>query len=122
MTVRLDLKLGTLTFKPDHEPHILIDTELCRSCAERPCTIVCPAGLYVWDDGQMVHNCEGCLECGSCRAVCPHGGHWPARPLIGHSIRGERDGLERIAPRVAAPRRCDSRPGLRAAAGMRRHR
>jgi len=67
---RLDLKLETLVFKPDSEPHIHIDKELCTVCADKPCTFTCPAGLYVWEDGQIVHNCEGCLECGACRAVC----------------------------------------------------
>jgi ferredoxin like protein len=73
MDVRLDLKLDTLVHKPDREPHIVIDGGRCVDCAERPCTVVCPAGLYVWTDGTMTHNCEGCLECGSCRIVCPHG-------------------------------------------------
>jgi ferredoxin like protein len=69
----LDTKLATVISRPDPEPHIVIRTELCLACEERPCTIVCPANLYWWTGAQMVHNCEGCLECGSCRAVCPHG-------------------------------------------------
>jgi ferredoxin like protein len=73
MEAHLDAKLATVISKPDPEPHIVIQTELCLVCEERPCTIVCPADLYWWGGGQMVHNCEGCLECGSCRAVCPHG-------------------------------------------------
>jgi ferredoxin like protein len=87
MTVRLDLKLGTLTFRPDPEPHIVVETEVCLACAGRPCTVVCPAGLYVWEDGQLVHNCEGCLECGSCRAVCPHGAVAWRYPLGGYGVR-----------------------------------
>ena len=87
MMVRLDLKLATLTLKPDSEPHIAIDAERCRSCAGRPCTIVCPAGLYVWEHSQLVHNCEGCLECGSCRAVCPHEAITWRYPLGGYGVR-----------------------------------
>ena len=87
MTVRLDLKLGTLTFTPDPEPHIAIQGDKCLACAGRPCTIVCPAGLYVWENDQLVHNCEGCLECGSCRAVCPHGAITWRYPLGGHGVR-----------------------------------
>jgi ferredoxin like protein len=70
--VRLDLKLATLVHKPDVEPHIVIDRTQCVECDGRPCIVVCPAGLYEWMDDQLVHNCDGCLECGSCRIVCPH--------------------------------------------------
>jgi len=73
MEAHLDAKLATVISRPDPEPHIVVQTELCLACEERPCTIVCPANLYWWTGEQMVHNCEGCLECGSCRAVCPHG-------------------------------------------------
>ena len=71
MQVRLDLKLETLAFKADPEPHIVIHKELCAGCDGRPCIVACPAGLYSWEGGGIVHNCEGCLECGSCRAICP---------------------------------------------------
>ncbi len=71
MNVRLDLKLATLSFKPDPEPHIVIQEEVCLTCDGRPCTIVCPAQLFVWEGGGMTFNCDGCLECGSCRLVCP---------------------------------------------------
>jgi ferredoxin like protein len=72
MDVRLDLKLDTLVHKPDAEPHIDIDKACCVNCEERLCVVVCPAGLYVWEGDQLTHNCDGCLECGSCRIVCPH--------------------------------------------------
>lgn len=71
MQVRLDLKLETLAFKVDPERHIVIHKELCAGCDEHPCIAVCPAGLYGWEGGEIVHSCEGCLECGSCRAICP---------------------------------------------------
>ena len=71
MRVRLDLKLGTLAFKADLEPHIVIRKDLCGRCEGRPCITACPAGLYIWEGGEVMHNCEGCLECGSCRAICP---------------------------------------------------
>jgi ferredoxin like protein len=87
MPVRLDLKVATLAFKPDPEPHIVIETRLCRSCEGHPCTVVCPAGLYVWDADQLVHNCEGCLECGSCRLVCPQGAIQWRYPLGGYGVR-----------------------------------
>jgi len=70
MENRLDLKLETLIFKPDPDPHITVRKELCVDCQNRPCTFVCPAETYVWEGGQIVHNCDGCLECGACRSVC----------------------------------------------------
>ncbi len=73
MKVNLDLKLATLAFKPDPEAHIVIKKELCLACQKRPCIIVCPAQLFIWEDKQITFNCDGCLECGSCRVVCPHG-------------------------------------------------
>jgi ferredoxin like protein len=67
---QLDLRLATLVFRADPEPHIVVQTDLCLDCAERPCLFACPARLFVWEGGQMVFTCEGCLECGSCRVVC----------------------------------------------------
>ena len=87
METRLDAKLATLISKPDPEPHIVVQTELCLVCQGRPCTIVCPAELYWWAGDQMVYNCEGCLECGSCRAVCPHGAITWRYPRWGYGVR-----------------------------------
>jgi ferredoxin like protein len=84
----LDQRLATLTFKTDAEPHIEItDAAACQQCAERPCTYACPAGLYQWLGGQLVHTCEGCLECGSCRIVCPTGVIDWRYPLGGYGVR-----------------------------------
>ena len=63
----------TLAFNPDPDPHIvLIDKECCLRCETRPCVVACPVNLYNMIDGQMDFNCDGCIECGSCRIVCPH--------------------------------------------------
>lgn len=87
MDTRLDLKLETTVYKPDPEPHIVIRKELCWKCERRPCTIVCPANLYVWENGQIVHNCDGCLECGSCRIICPHEAITWRYPIGGYGVR-----------------------------------
>jgi ferredoxin like protein len=87
MDVRLDLKLDTLVHKPDPGPHIVIDTTHCLDCRRRPCTVVCPAGLYDWTGDQLIHNCDGCLECGSCRIVCPRGAIDWRYPRGGHGVR-----------------------------------
>lgn len=89
MTVksRLDIKLDTVTFKADPEAHIVVQGELCRTCDSRPCVVACPARLFVWEDEQMTFNYEGCLECGSCRVVCPHEALQWRYPRGGYGVR-----------------------------------
>ncbi len=87
MEATLDVKLGTLAHRPDPEPHITIRKELCLACEGHPCVIACPAGLYQWDRDQVVHSCEGCLECGSCRVICPQGAIDWRYPLGGFGVR-----------------------------------
>ncbi|HOV80991.1 MAG TPA: ferredoxin family protein [Bacillota bacterium] len=58
----------------DEQAHIVLNKEICAFCADKPCTFACPAGLYVWKDGEMSFDYAGCLECGTCRAVCPKEG------------------------------------------------
>ena len=86
MEVRLDERLATLNFRLDPEPHIVIRQDLCLTCVGRPCTVVCPAGLYEWDGAQIVHSCEGCLECGSCRVICPLEAIEWCYPLGGYGV------------------------------------
>jgi ferredoxin like protein len=52
------------------EPHILICQELCRSCLKKSCLTACPAGLYSDQNGEMIVEWAGCLECGTCRIIC----------------------------------------------------
>ncbi len=55
----------------DEEAHIEVDKRYCRDCREKPCCISCPAGLYVLKDDEISFDYAGCLECGTCRVVCP---------------------------------------------------
>jgi ferredoxin like protein len=55
----------------DEEAHIVLKKEICATCQGKPCTFACPAGLYIWKEGEMSFDCAGCLECGTCRVVCP---------------------------------------------------
>ena len=68
----VDAKLGLDVFKLDTEPHIEIDHEVCRTkCVRKVCLTVCPADLYeLNDEGDIVVNWEGCLECGTCLLCC----------------------------------------------------
>lgn len=82
--VNIDGKLGTLTYKTDHQSHISIrNTEVClKECSAKPCTNVCPADVYRWDmeNKKIIVSYENCIECGACRMLCPFDNiacHWP---------------------------------------------
>jgi len=64
-------KLDLIRFNVDKEPHIRVNTEVCKKCHARPCIYVCPAGLYTLSDGELLYSYEGCLECGACYIACP---------------------------------------------------
>ena len=77
-------KLGTLTYKADHQSHISIKSpQPClEQCETKPCTTVCPATVYRWEEAQkkIQVSFENCIECGACRMVCPYDNiacHWP---------------------------------------------
>ncbi|MGC8752414.1 MAG: ferredoxin family protein [Fervidicoccaceae archaeon] len=57
----------------DEKPHIIVDYEKCSKCNKKICVLLCPAGCYTLSpDGKFSFNYEGCLECGTCRLVCPN--------------------------------------------------
>jgi ferredoxin like protein len=58
----------------DDEAHIKLNKECCRSCRNKPCMYACPAGLYTLKDEEIQFDYAGCLECGTCRVVCPQSG------------------------------------------------
>lgn len=62
--------IGEVQFRT---PHIRIkDPEACLKCARKQCTIVCPAGVYRWDDELLKINVNwpACLESGACLVAC----------------------------------------------------
>ena len=63
-------------FNVDEEnPHVVIDPDVCDNCRTKPCLFVCPAVLYTLDkQGRVSYDYAGCLECGTCRVVCPNKG------------------------------------------------
>ncbi|MDR1961405.1 MAG: 4Fe-4S dicluster domain-containing protein [Gracilibacteraceae bacterium] len=69
----IEERLGLDKFNVDEgEAHIVLLREaVCAACLSKPCTFVCPAGLYKWAEGKMSFNYVGCLECGTCRVACP---------------------------------------------------
>jgi ferredoxin like protein len=72
--VNIDTKLAQDVFKLDKEPHIVIDQAICATCTKRACLFACPADLYEANEqGQIIVNWEGCLECGTCMICCDKG-------------------------------------------------
>ena len=67
-------KLAVDKFELDEgHPHIAVDNEICRKvCGDKLCLWVCPANVYAEHDGAIAADWAGCLECGACRAACPH--------------------------------------------------
>jgi ferredoxin like protein len=65
----LDKRLMLVNFSKDPEPFIVVDTEKCYSCKDKPCLYICPAEVYTWQD-KLNYNTEGCMETGACLIVC----------------------------------------------------
>jgi ferredoxin like protein len=70
--LKVEEKLGKNVFKVDKEGHIKIDKEVCRSkCQPKYCLHICPAKVYSLDEqGDILPNPDGCLECGACVIAC----------------------------------------------------
>ncbi len=56
------------------DPHLrIIDQQTCRACTTKPCTVTCPVDNYRAEaDGRTSILWESCIECGTCRIVCPY--------------------------------------------------
>lgn len=67
----IEEKLALNKYEKTEEPHIAPDKDACTRCALQPCLYTCPAGCFVLRDGHITFSHDGCLECGSCRVVCP---------------------------------------------------
>jgi ferredoxin like protein len=70
----IDEKLLKTRFIIDSgNPHITLDAERCGECPDEPCLIVCPTQCYKKEKEKLLFSWENCIECGSCRIVCPLG-------------------------------------------------
>ena len=68
--LNLDNKLGMDHFIVDeHNPHITIDKYYDNEVYIQQLVRACPAGLYQYENGKLIFNHEGCLECGTCRVL-----------------------------------------------------
>jgi len=79
MSFNVEEKLGLVSYKPDHtNAHIKIKDASTKSpcvtsCKDKPCTFICPAKVYAWEEAQkkILVAYENCIECGACRMLCP---------------------------------------------------
>ncbi len=78
-TKTLEEKLDLTKFTTDHNyAHISINPEICKAkCSTHDCVYACPANCYKFTEGEdaegpVVFDYVACLECGTCRIVCPH--------------------------------------------------
>ncbi len=85
--LRIDDLLQRNVYDVDHRPHIVVDTEKCKKCATKPCVLLCPAGCYITVDDRLVFSYEGCLECGTCRTICPHDAIKWDYPVSGRGVQ-----------------------------------
>lgn len=73
--VSFDDRLATVTFKVDEKAHIIVDSDVCRSCTTKACVSACPANLFApTADGGILFNYELCFECGTCYLICNNEG------------------------------------------------
>lgn len=73
--INVDDLFDLTSFALDREPHIVLDAARCDACEVRACTTACPARCYTWSaqDRKLTFVFAGCLECGTCFAVCEAG-------------------------------------------------
>ncbi len=67
-------KLSNLKYNANSEAHLKVDIKKCLKCTSKPCTFICPAGVYEYRDdiNEILVQYENCLECGACKVVCPY--------------------------------------------------
>lgn len=84
----IEERLGLDKYELDEETHIVVDQAVCGVCKTKYCLTVCPAKVYVQEDGdeRIVVNHAGCLECGTCIAACIPGGLTWSMPAGGMGV------------------------------------
>ena len=81
--------LGIDKFVVDDEfAHIKVNKEICSRCQPKPCTFACPASLFSIKNGELSFDYAGCLECGTCRVVCPQRAGGDPMAIPSRRIRG----------------------------------
>ena len=68
-----DILMSLKYFTDEQEVHLKIkNTETCLKCVGKPCINFCPVGAYRLEEGGTVQiAAQSCIECGTCRVLCP---------------------------------------------------
>ncbi len=69
-----DILVSLKYYVDEHEAHLhILDEGVCTSCKGRECLYFCPVGAYQEEaSGKILIAYQSCIECGSCRLMCPH--------------------------------------------------
>ena len=81
-------RMATVEFRIAERAHIVVDSDVCRSCTTKACVTACPANLFApTADGGILFSYEQCFECGTCYMVCNSEGAltW-SYPVGGHGV------------------------------------
>ncbi len=84
--LRIEDILNNNIWDVDYEPHIKVDSSKCRKCELKPCIRLCPAECYTLVGEDVLFSYEGCVECGTCRVVCPENAITWEFPVSGRGI------------------------------------
>lgn len=72
VTSKVEAKLFLAKYKLDEISHIkILNPSTCLECKDKPCIICCPADVYEWEEKKLIVSYDNCVECGTCRIVCP---------------------------------------------------
>lgn len=85
----IEEKLYLSCNKAHNVSHIkILDEEVCnKRCKTKICTVICPAKSYEKNgDENIVFHYENCLECGSCRIICPENNIEWHYPVFGKGV------------------------------------
>lgn len=73
--VYIDDMLMVLKYYVDEEEaHIrIVSQDVCKDCTSKGCLYFCPVSAYREEpDGTIQLAAQSCIECGSCRVMCPN--------------------------------------------------
>lgn len=85
--ISLEDALNANVWDVDESPHIEVDTDKCADCKTRPCIFFCPANAFALLGEKLLYSYEGCLECGTCRVLCPSKAITWKYPLSGRGVQ-----------------------------------
>lgn len=83
-----DVLMSLKYYVDEHEAHLrLLNPEVCVTCQGKECLFFCPVGVYRQDpSGGIQISYQSCIECGSCRVMCPHNNVFWKFPRGGYGV------------------------------------